>query len=108
MADALEGEPRRDTGRRASAVHKRAEITVTALTIKQRLLLIALRRWRERQIEIAGLQRVLILAQRGVMGRHRNGKAGRQAPVKQTGALQLIKPREIAQSLQGEMSQKCL
>src|SRR5262245_8719680 len=56
-----------------------------------RLLLLALplRRRGKAEVEIARLQRVLVLAQRRIVGRHRHRKARRQPVVEQTRALQL-------------------
>ena len=64
---------------------------------RRRLFLDALRRRREAEVEIARLERVLVVAQRRIVGRHRHREARRQAVVEQARAFQLLQARQIAQ-----------
>jgi hypothetical protein len=46
--------------------------------------------WRRQpEIEVAGFQRVFVVPQRRIVGRHRHGKAGRQRFVHEAGAFEL-------------------
>ena len=59
---------------------------------------------RQAEIEIARLERVLVLAQRRIVRRQRHREAGRQAAVEQAGALQLVEARQVADRLEPEMA----
>src|SRR5246127_1066709 len=61
---------------------------------------------RQREFQIAGFERLLVLAQRGVIRRRRNGKARRQARIEQTCAPQFLKARQVAQRFKVELRQE--
>ena len=63
---------------------------------------------REPEIEVARLERILVVAQRSVVRGQRDREAGRQAAIEQAGALELIETGQIADRLQTEMRQECL
>src|ERR1700722_10023678 len=58
---------------------------------------------RKAEIEIAGLERILVLVQRRIVGRRRHRKTGRKASVEQARAFQLVEPRQVGQRLEPEM-----
>src|SRR5207244_3306634 len=58
---------------------------------------------REAEIEVARLERVLILAQRRIVGRQRNREPGRQAAVEQAGPFELVEARQVADHLEPEV-----
>src|SRR5271166_3388163 len=53
-------------------------------------LVFRLHGWRERQIEIADLKGILVLAKRGIVGGRGNTEAARQARIHQSRALQFL------------------
>jgi hypothetical protein len=57
---------------------------------------------------IAGIERLLVVAQRAVVGGNRNSKTGRQIAFQQAGTLELVEARQVAHFLQPEMRQKRL
>src|SRR5262245_32313616 len=75
---------------------------------RRALILDAVGRRRETDIEIARLERVLVLAQRRIVGRRRHRKSRRQAVVEQARALQFLEARQIAQRFQTEVRQEVL
>src|SRR5207237_532187 len=77
-------------------------------TTAAKKLFLRLRPWCEPKIEVARLERVLVLAQGRVVRRHRHGETGRQPPVEQAGALELVEAGQIADRLEPEMRQKRL
>ena len=56
---------------------------------------------------IVGIERVLVLAQRAVE-RQRDLHVGRQLPRQQPGALELLEPRQVGETLKPEMIEKRL
>src|SRR5579859_3715613 len=63
---------------------------------------------RQRQFQVAGLERILVLAKRRIVRRSRYGETGRQARVQQACALQLIEARKVAEHFQAELRQERL
>src|SRR5436190_502945 len=62
---------------------------------------------RQQQFQcVAGLQGLLVLAQRRVVGRRRHVEAGRQPRVQETRASELIETRQIGELLQAELRQE--
>src|SRR5678816_3222554 len=80
----------------------------SGMTKSRGLLLDALGRRRETEVEAARLERVLVVAQRRIVGRHRHRKARRQPVVEQARTLQLFEARQVAQLLQAEIRQEVL
>src|SRR5262249_33203523 len=68
----------------------------------------ALRRRRQAKIEVARLERILVLAQGRIVRRHRHREARRQPAVEQARALQLVEARQIADRVEPEMREECL
>ncbi len=66
----------------------------------------ALRRRREPEIEIARLQRVLVVAQGRIVRRHRHREARRQPAVEQARALELVEPGQVADRVEPEMREE--
>src|ERR1700732_4496147 len=62
----------------------------------------------EAQVEVARFERVLVLAQGGLVGGGRYVEPGRQLPVHQPGAAQLLEARQVADRFQPEMGQESL
>src|SRR5579864_4231234 len=69
-------------------------------------LLLLLRAWRKAEIEIARFQRVLVGAQRRVVGRFRHVEPRRQRAVEQAQSLEIVEPGQVAKRLQPKMRQK--
>src|SRR6266851_836048 len=61
---------------------------------------------RQRQFQIAGFQRLLVVPKFGVVRGRRNGKTGRQPRIQQSRAFQFLQPRQVAQRLQAELRQE--
>src|SRR5512134_3513237 len=74
----------------------------------ERLLLDALGRRREPEVQVARLERILVVAKLRIVGRHRHREARRQAMIEQAGALQLLESGQVAELLQAEMRQEIL
>src|SRR5687767_13690082 len=80
-----------------------------AINPKPRSLLVdAFRRRRKSKIEIARLQRVLVIAQGRVVRWNRDRETRRQPPIEQPGTFQLIEARQIAKRIEPEMRQESL
>src|SRR3569833_58890 len=60
----------------------------------------------KRQIEVARIKWLFILAQGRIIRRRGHGEAGRQPRVQQPGALQLLKARQVAERLQAELGEE--
>src|SRR5262245_47843643 len=67
-----------------------------------------LRPRRQAEIEVARLERILVLAQRRIVRRRRHREAGRQLPVEHARALELVEARQVGQRLEPEMRQELL
>src|SRR5690242_12968288 len=61
---------------------------------------------RQGQFQIAGLERILVFAQRRIVRGRRNGEAGRQARIQQARAPELVETRQIAERLEAELRQE--
>src|SRR5271167_3804337 len=70
------------------------------------VLVFRLDRRRQRQFQVANLERILVLAQGRVVGRRGNAETGRQAGIQEPSALQFLQARQVAQRLQGELRQE--
>src|SRR5438477_5497584 len=58
------------------------------------------------QIEVAGIERLLVVAECRVVGGCRHRKAGRQASVEQPGAFELLETRQIVEPIEPELRQE--
>jgi hypothetical protein len=63
-------------------------------------------RRRQRQFQVADLERILVIAQRRVIRRRRNAEARRQPRIQQARSLQFLQARQIAERLQAELRQE--
>src|SRR5579864_1265273 len=70
------------------------------------LLLGAIARRNQAEVEIARFERVFVVAQRRIVGRQRHGKAGRHAAFDQAGAFELVEPGQIGERVEAEMRQE--
>src|SRR6266550_3318916 len=66
----------------------------------------ALGRRRQAEIEVARIERVLVVMQRRIVGGHRHREAGRQAAVKETGTFEFFEAGQIDQCVEPEMRQE--
>src|ERR1700736_5084238 len=78
------------------------------LVVRRLSSVLRLRTRGETQVEVAGFERVLVLAQSGLVGGRRYVETGRQLPVHQPGAAQFLEARQVADRFQPEMRQESL
>src|SRR5262245_12563394 len=82
-------------GRGRLAIERRAPSLLCAIGLR-----------RQTNVEGAGLERIFVLPQRRIVGRHRYGKPVRQAPVEQARTLELVEPGQVADRIQPEMREE--
>ncbi len=92
----------------AVAAERRKAKQIGAVYLVRLVFFDALGRWAECHVEIGGIERILVLAQRRVVGRHRHGELRRQTAIDQSRAFEFIEPRQIADILETEMLQERL
>src|SRR5215471_622456 len=99
---------RQKQGFRASRSRDRFARAGACLTTTEIRFSFLVRAGGQSEVEISGLERVLVLPQARIVRRHRNRKARRQASLEQAGALELVEAREVADRVETEMAQKCV
>src|SRR4051794_14559696 len=94
-------------GVRPRGTRRRIAFSPTSRSSKRySLLLGTLRRRDQRKVEIAGLERIFVVAQRRIVRRQRHGKTSRQPAIEQSGAFQFLEPRQIAKRFEAEMGEE--